>query len=288
MLCLARTKNSKVIVLLKSWIKTSLLASAAISTVVLSGCASTPKDMPPLDVGFVSTQSLQQASEASQLSNMRREAIQTTAAQLGTQGGLAWRAKHIDISLEAQSQLLDQVFNFQQLLLKNSVLPPVLSQTSNSLNMTDNNTIRLSDHSYTIVKPARFVTTPPTWRDYLWMTFQKPKAPAANLLPRNIIEARYWNQYFQKGWKQGLVQANAIFSQNLNTLKRDYEGMVLYRKLLSMNMVSAPFVSQADLGITGDSKHMRIGDRVLRITSHSQLENPYNWKPVITRGSKAG
>jgi len=269
-------------------IQLSLLAATCFSFSIISGCSSAPrKDMPPLDVGFVSTQSLQQASEASQLNAMRKESLRTTAAQLGTQGGLAWRSEHINESLTKQSELLDQVFNFQQLLLKHSVLPPVLAQTSNSLNVTDNDTIRAADHTYSILKPAKFVTVPPTWRDYLWMTFSKPKAPASNLLPRNAIEAHYWNQFFKQGWKEGLIQANTIFAKNLNQLKQDYEGMILYRKLLSMHVVSAPFVSQADLGITGDTHHLRIGDRVLRITSHSQLESPSNWQPVITQGTKA-
>jgi defect-in-organelle-trafficking protein DotC len=265
----------------------SLLVATCFSFSMLSGCSSSPKDMPPLDVGFVSTQSLQAASEASQLSEMRKESIRTTAAQLGTQGGLAWRAAHINKSLTQQSQMLDQVFNFQQLLLKHNVLPPVLTQTSDSMNLSDNDTIRLADHSYTILKAAKFVTVPPTWRDYLWMSFKKPNAPASNLLPRNAMEAHYWNQFFKEGWKQGLIQANTIFAQNLNQLKQAYEGMILYRKLLSMHVVSAPFVSQADLGITGDGHHLRIGDRVLRITSQSQLEEPNQWKPVITKGTKA-
>jgi defect-in-organelle-trafficking protein DotC len=264
----------------------SVLAAACTALSFVSGCSSTPK-MPPLDVGFVSTQSLEQASEASQLSLMRKESIRTTAAQLGTQGGLAWRAAHINESLEQQSKLLDQVFNFQQILLEHNVLPPVLAQTSDTINLADDNTIRLADHTYSILKPAKFVTVPPTWRDYLWMSYTKPSAPASNLLPTTVLEADYWNQFFKEGWKQGLIQANDIFAQNLSQLKQDYQGMVLYRKLLSMHVVSAPFVSQADLGITGDSHNMRIGDRVLRITSQSELQQPSNWKPVITAGTPA-
>lgn len=272
----------------KKSVQLSLIAATCLSFSMLSGCASNRnKDLPPLDVGFVSTQSLQAASEASQLSEMRKESIRTTAAQLGTQGGLAWRAAHINESLLKQSQMLDQVFNFQQILLKHNVLPPVLAQTSNSMNLADNDTIRLADHTYSILKPAKFVTVPPTWRDYLWMDYKKPNAPASNLLPHNALEAHYWNQFFKEGWKQGLIQANAIFARNLNQLKQDYEGMILYKKLLSMHVVSAPYVSQADLGITGDGHHMRIGDRVLRITSHSSLEQPSEWSPVITSGTKA-
>lgn len=271
----------------KKTFQLSVLAASCLSFSLLSGCSNNPKEMPPLDVGFVSTESLQAASEASQLSEMRKESLRTTAAQLGTQGGLAWRAEHINESLTQQSSMLDQVFNFQQILLPHNVLPPVLSETSDSMNLADNDTIRLADHTYTILKQAKFVTVPPTWRDYLWMDYSKPKAPAANLLPRNALEANYWNQFFKEGWKQGLIQANAIFAQNLNQLKQDYQGMILYKKLLSMHVVSAPFVSKADLGITGDSQHMRVGDRVLRITSQSELETPNQWQPVITKGTQA-
>ena len=267
-------------------IQLSLLAATCMTFSLLSGCSRTPP-LPPLNVGFVSTQSLEQASEASQLSAMRKESIRTTAAQLGTQGGLAWRANHINQSLDQPSKLLDQVFNFQQLLLEHNVLPPVLAQTSDTINLADDNTIRLADHTYSILKPAKFVTVPPTWRDYLWMSYTKPNAPASNSLPTNAMEINYWNQFFNEGWKQGLIQANDIFAQNLNQLKQDYQGMILYRKLLSMHVVSAPFISQADLGITGDDHNMRIGDRVLRITSQSELEQPKNWRPVITAGTHA-
>ena len=70
----------------------SLIATTCIASTLLTGC-STQENIPALDVGYVSTQSLQQASEAAQLSAMRKEAIQTTAAQLGTQGGFSLACK---------------------------------------------------------------------------------------------------------------------------------------------------------------------------------------------------
>ena len=57
--------------------------------------------------------------------------------------------------------------------------------------------------------------------------------------------------------------------------------MVLYRKMLAQDMVSAPFVAKADLGVTGDAKEMRIDDRILRITAHSQLQTDSSkWQPI--------
>ena len=80
------------------------------------------------------------------------------------------------------------------------------------------------------------------------------------------------------------LQADQIFSSNLARLQRDYEGIILYRKLLAQNMLSRPYVSQADLGVTGGGDDMRINDRVLRITAISQLQpNIKQWNPVIAK-----
>ncbi len=55
--------------------------------------------------------------------------------------------------------------------------------------------------------------------------------------------------------------------------------MILYRKLLAQNIVSPPFVSRADLGITGGGDRLRINDQVLRITAVSELKpNSKVWK----------
>ena len=49
-------------------------------------------------------------------------------------------------------------------------------------------------------------------------------------------------------------------------------------------MLSKPYVSQADLGVTGGGDDMRINDRVLRITAIPQLQtNTKNWKPIIAK-----
>lgn len=101
-------------------------------------------------------------------------------------------------------------------------------------------------------------------------------------MPKNKEEAAAWNCFIHIGWQQGIELANQIFAANLARLKRDYNGMILYRSLLAQNMVTAPFVSKTELGVTGDANEMRINDRVLRIAAVSQLNtNPDTWKPAI-------
>lgn len=241
-------------------------------------------DAPTLNaqVGYISIPHLPPGGD--QVNPIRFAGIRQAATSLGARGGLAWAARNIDMALTHEAIFLDQVFDFNQLLLNHNVIPPVLVQSDNNLNLDDNDTLRIATKSYRIIQAARFVTAPPNWRDYLWMRFPKPHLTDRSLLPQTPAEAQVWNHYLKKGWIQGSQQAMDIFTDNLNRMKRDILGIILYRKLLALHMVSAPFVAKADLGVTGDGSQLRINDQVLRITAQSELQpNPQKWKPVLTK-----
>lgn len=234
------------------------------------------------DLGYVSLPQLPPGGD--QINPIRYAALRQAAMSLGAQGGLAWQAKHIDCALNLESTFLDQVFDFNQLLLDHNVLPPVLVESNNNLNLADDDNLRIAAKTYRIQQQARFVTAPPNWRNYLWMHFEKPDLPDRSLLPESKAEAQVWNHYLKEGWQNGLDQADAIFTTNLNRLKRDMMGMVLYRQLLAQKMVSAPYVAKAQLGVTGDATQLRINDQVLRITAQSELQtNAKKWMPIITK-----
>lgn len=244
--------------------------------IILVGCS----DSPPKDLYRI--RGLKNDSQAEKINTIRLYGLRQSARGLGAQTGLAWRSQQINKTLENQKQKLDQVFNFNYLLLKHNVLPPVLTEADNTLNLASVDSIRISDRDYQIVSFPRFVTAPPNWRNYIWMNYKKPETPNNTLLPRNSTEVKIWDSYTQIGWNEGTSQADEIFSVNLARLKRDYNGILLYRKLLAQNMISAPFVSQADLGITGGGATMRINDRVLRITASSELKaNSKVWSPAL-------
>ena len=62
--------------------------------------------------------------------------------------------------------------------------------------------------------------------------------------------------------------------------------MMLYKKLLSQNMISEPLVAKSMMGITSNNEHseMRIDDRILRITSVPTINiNSNEWKPVMVQ-----
>lgn len=219
---------------------------------------------------------------------IREMAIRETALSLGAQSGLAWRAKFIDEELVKESKRLDAIYDFKSLILPHNILPPVLLEGRNTLNLANSSTIRISDRTYKVTKQARFITTPPNWREYLWMDYKKPDYPNVTLLPQTKEERAVWVECVNKGWKNGVDQAHIILEESLARIKEDFTGMILYRKLLAMNMISAPFVAHTDLGVTGDGSEIHIDDRVLRIAALPALNTNINeWRAAVTQDENA-
>ena len=88
------------------------------------------------------------------------------------------------------------------MVLSHGVIPPVLEAGDFSLNQDDPNTIRVADRTYKIIQQARFATTPPNWREYIWMSYSKPELPDKSLLPRNDLEQRVWRSAIRTGWEK--------------------------------------------------------------------------------------
>lgn len=265
--------------------KKSLLLS--IFLVMLTGCTHQQSDLDTANLSSlenvrVNARAPRGSPEA--LSSLRSRSLKDTAMSLGAQGSLAWSSTEINRWLETEKKYLDSIFNFNALMLEHGVLPPVLEVGDDSLNLADPNTIRVADRTYKIVQQAKFSTTPPNWREYLWLGYSKPPLPDRTLLPRSSAEQKIWREGIRAGWDKGVEQAYSIFHQNLARLKRDFNGMLLYRKLLTERMISAPYVARTELGITGDGNDMRINDQVLRIVEHPQLQtNSKGWKAIVVK-----
>jgi len=224
------------------------------------------------------------STSKTELSQLRVKSLRDSAMSIGAQGGLAWASEEINAHMNVDGKYLDSIFNFNAMVLSHGVMPPVLEEGDNSLNLADPNTIRVADRTYKIVQQARFATTPPNWREYLWLSFSKPPLPDRTLLPKSDFEQKIWREGIRTGWQKGIEQGYSIFQQNLARLKRDYRGMMLYRKLLQEKMISPPFVARTRLGITGNGSDMRINDQVLRIVELPKLQtNGRSWRAVVVK-----
>ena len=169
---------------------------SALLFTLISGCASHNTSQPTFigntdslaGLQSLSTTKRTKAQKADSISKIREMALQETALSVGAQSGLAWRAKYIDDELIKQARNLDAIYDFNALVLENDVLPPVLLEGRKMLNMADTQTIRISDRTYKVTKQARFVTSSPNWRQYLWMDYRPPETPHISLLPKTKEE----------------------------------------------------------------------------------------------------
>lgn len=267
----------------------TLALTCSIALFALSACTSATKkngligDTESLE-GLQAMGHAGKAASSEVQSSIRVMAIKETAFSIGAQSGLAYRAKDINMYLTRHARRLDKVYDFDSLMLENNVLPPILSEGHNLLNLANPAAIRVANTTYKIEKQAQFTTTAPTWRQYVWLDYTLPERPNSAVLPKDDIERKAWDQYIYEGWQKGMEQADNIFSDNLARLKHDFTGIIRYRKLLAMNMVSPPYVSHTDLGITGDKNQIRVDDRVLRIVALPELNiKSKEWRASVTR-----
>ncbi len=216
--------------------------------------------------------------------NLRKNTIKQVAREYGTQSGLVWQANELNKMLKRYEFKLNTIFNFNFLIMGSDILPPVLIVGNRRLEQLNDDAIVTSDCVYQIVQMPKLITVAPTWRQYLIINIEKPETPNQSLLPKSPEEKQIWNEAVRKGWFNGIEQANQIFEIGLNRLLRDFNGMVLYHKLLVQNVVTPPYLSESEHGIVGNDKELRINERLLKIsaTTKFNLEGK-SWKPVGAR-----
>lgn len=219
--------------------------------------------------------------------DLRREAQKEAALSYGARGGLAKHNFEIMERMKGFDPVLDQVFNFRQLLIKAPsgmlIEPPIVKESTNALVITEGgNEAAVAKEIFDINKQAKIVSAPRDWRQYILQPWSSQVPPPPRVLwPKDAEEQANWNTWVAQGWEAGYEQAEQIFETNTNRLVADYNGMVRYKMLLAQNMISAPYAMHEDRGVTGDKKQMRVGDRALRITGPSQfLTGAELWKPA--------
>ncbi len=218
--------------------------------------------------------------------DIRAEAIKEAAISFGARGGLAKRTFKIREELDIRSRYLNKVFDFSQLLVAAPsgllIEPPIVTESMGSMLIDiDGQTAAVSDKIYNIIRNARIVSAPRTWRVYLEREWGEVTPPPDILVPQNDEERAIWVENVKKGWKFGYEQANEVFKEDLMRLESDFSGMVRYRMLLAQGMISPPYALQVDRGITGGGDEMRIGDRAVQLTGVPELMTGADqWKPA--------
>jgi len=218
--------------------------------------------------------------------DIRLEALKEAAISFGARGGLAKRTFDIRKEIDARSRYLDKVYNFSQLLISAPsgflIEPPIVTESMNAMLIDiDGQTAAVSDKIYNIIRNARIVSAPRTWRQYLEREWGEVTPPPDILTPQSKEDREIWSEYVTMGWRQGVQQASDIFQDDLAKLESDFQGMIRYRMLLAQGMISPPYALQVDRGVTGGGDEMRVGDRAVQITGVPELMTGADtWKPA--------
>lgn len=259
------------------------LVSDAAATPQTPAAASTPDD-PPVTLDSL----LNPVSKASSgVTALRSQMLTDAGKTVGFRGGMAARARELTDALKARSDRLDTIFQFAPLINKNGMVSPVIVE-ARDLSAFAPDQIRTANRAYKIEKEERFVSVPPTWRDYLFVGLPAKgnvELPAFEARPQDSGEETIWREAVKVGWKEGQLQADAILAANFNRLTRDYAGMLLYSTLLQQGMISATRVAEYQQAVTGDGKQIMLGDKLRRVTNKASFEtDPNKWRPAVNRG----
>lgn len=262
---------------------------------LLGGCASTVRPKSPggagdheMPSGAQELEQLKMLSDvenptpASDIKDIRPRSIKEIAFTMGVQGGVSHRYREIVECLENRSSELDAVFDFRALLLYGGkVLPPVIAEAKQSFTVKSESEASSVMATYRILDDAMFVTNPPSWRDYLYREYTVSKNVNPAILPQNAEERVMWSKAIESGWAEGVVQADVVFGDNLAKLRRDYLGMVKFKRLNAMNIVSVPQMSEGRYGIMVGDKVLDVDQRVFRIDNPAAFEGVQAWKPRV-------
>ena len=229
-------------------------------------------------------------SSSDDMSYSRQNAIKSTGIQLGAQHGLRWRYKQIEKLLNSPKiqNALNVTFDFSLVTGKYNILYPVIHEVKEGVTISsDGQSARKSRITWEIAKPSRIVPVTPTWRDYLYqpgLSKISIKYISEGLMPFDKKEKRMWVDAICNGYAKGVKQANMTFSDRMQALVSDYKGMLRFRSLVKMNVVTPPKVIEGRLGVTvnGTRQKVNVDDRMLRITTPALFTDKKNWKPVIT------
>ena len=161
------------------------------------------------------------------------------------------------------------------------LLPPIVSRSFHAFEtVPDGVKASAADEYFEILRPAVMSQTVPTWRDYLLFDSAEPLPLLSSKMPRSTAEQQLFEQWVRNGWDAGVEQANAEFTQRMRRLRRDFEGMLEFRRLNALGMVIAAETAGAKFGVTGHPGAMRIGDRTAQITANADFERDrLNWAP---------
>jgi defect-in-organelle-trafficking protein DotC len=252
---------------------------------------------PPSGPGSSSTASVTAGAENAAVQSAKNEAqraraqaVYDTALSVGIKTGLAFQLHNVEDAVHVEARDLDLVYNFTGLMIRQRVVPPVITEARNLYNQDGDYAVRLSGAYYRIERQARFASVAPNWREYL--TFPRMSVEKSSLLtllaPKTEEEREVWRQAVKSGWDQGVEQANLMLTQAMDRLNRDFNGMSRFHSFVVAGKVSMPVIAGEDIPITKTGGSMAVDETLLRLTALPDFNShPDTWQGLVTSSAPA-
>ncbi|UUA75138.1 type IV secretion system DotC family protein [Cellvibrio sp. QJXJ] len=222
---------------------------------------------------------------------LRLQSIKEVGFESGIYKGRRWRQEKINSWLRSMSNMLETTFNFEQVMIDGVYLPPRVEEIKGHVEKLEDGSIRVIRQGFRIASEAELVPSPPSYLNYLYQKLDD-NYPVNRLgLPaKKTDEVEVWQSAVLDGWKLGVRQANKEFNANLNLLRRDYSGMLLYIDLVNKGLISPPKVTNKSFGvmISGDGKTLNVGDEILTIARTPTFQHHEKWETLGEGGIEQG
>ena len=261
-------------------------------------------DMPPMSLEQVQTYYSQPAStrnsrstglvsadaqtQKSDAQSARMRALVDTGTGIGLRAGISWQIANINTQIKKNERNFDSIYDFESLMIRQRVIPAVISEARDLYNQEGDLALRLSGAFYRIESQPRFASVAPNWRAYL--SFPNPItesiATFGSMLPRDESERNMWDAGIVSGWTQGVDQANLMLRSGLDRMNRDFTGMLRFHSFVIEGKISMPMIAAESIPVTKDGGTMALDETLLRITTLPTFNSKLDvWKGFVVRSA---
>ncbi|MCR5813552.1 MAG: type IV secretion system DotC family protein [Desulfovibrio sp.] len=195
---------------------------------------------------------------------MREQSLRQAAKVYGFQRAFAWRYGRLLAALRAHGQEFAKIFDFRKLLLHGRILPPVIRWSGPATEISRDDLASHVEAQYRIMARARFVAEAPGLESYFLVDCSVLE-PEFALLPKDAGERAIWQEALTAGWQEGCAHALAVFDQNMEKIVADYRGILQFRRLQAMGLVSLPVLETEQPTIQVKDEVLAIDAQTFRI-----------------------
>lgn len=252
---------------------------------------------PIIDGPFSSSQKTNSQKELTKLLNLKPEkdpldivhnqSLSQAGYQIALATGARVRYEEILALVESKAAELDEIFDFEPLLVKAGRLylePPVVAATSELVSLREPLTGYERGQAYRLIRAGRFLGEIPTWRTYLipplMTATSEPDPIHGSLRPSDAAEKKVWAKAVVKGFTEGQARAKNAFEAAFSQLARDYLGLIRFWELKEKGLVMGPKIATASTPFKATPETLIWDETALVIAEPGRFLDP---TPPVTK-----